>query len=255
MLTAPAIGGFAAPTPLCDQPAFQLAMELDAFFRDREPGDLLLLYIAGHVLIDEGGTPCLLTHTADRGRWRSSIIDFNFLRDVMDQSSSEQQVVLLDCALGSLGATAPALGSRVDLEAALDGRGRAVLSASSTIRYRLDDGGVAGDASATSMLPRVVHGLRSGEADLDGDGRVSLAELARHIAAGGGAQDLAARGALEARGSLVVARCAAATPVELRAPVAHELRTAPPLSGPRRRSWASHAASSVASWFAGHVGR
>lgn len=247
VLTAPGIGGFEAPLPLCDQPAFHVAMELDAFYRDREPGDLLLLYVAGHVLIDESGAPFLITHTAGRGRWRSSIIDFNFLRELMDQSASQQQVVILDCALGSMGAAAPALGSQVALEAALGGR--AVLSASSTIRYHLDEARVSGDASATSMSRRVVHGLRCGEADLDGDGRVSLADLAGYVA-GSDAPGAEARAGLGARSSLVIARRAQAMPGELRAPVAHELRPTPPLgAGAPRRSWASHAASSVASWF------
>jgi hypothetical protein len=200
------------------------------------------------VLIDESGAPFMLTHTADRGRWRSSIIDFAFLRELMDQCASQQQVVILDCALGSMGAGAPALGSRVGLEAALGGR--AVLSASNTIRYHLDDDSVSGDARATSMSRRVVNGLRCGEADLDGDGRVSLADLAGYVA-GSDAPGAEARSGLAARSAVVIARRAQAMAGELRAPVAHELRPTPPLGvGAPRRSWASHAASSVASWFA-----
>jgi hypothetical protein len=260
-LTAPEIGGFEAPPPLRDQPAFHLAMELESFFRDRDRDELLLLYIAGHVLLDERGAPFLITHATDRGRWRSSVIDFSFLRDVMAQSSSEQQVILLDCALGSLGANAPPLGERVDIEAALGGPGRTVVAASNRIRYRLDDDAVSGDSNAEPWLRRIVHGLRTGEADLDGDGCISLDDLVEYAPSGDVPSERTLPiGASRERSSVVIARrtraqreplgVAAARPVELRATAAHDPRmTTPRRAGaPRTWTWASHAASSVASW-------
>jgi hypothetical protein len=271
VLTAPDIGGFEAPAPLADQPAFHLAMELESFFCDRERDDLLLLYVAGHVLLDERGAPFLITHATGRGRWRSSVIDFTFLREVMDQCSSEQQVVVLDCALGSLGAKAPVLGARVDIEAALGGPDRSVVSATNSIRYRLDDDAVTGDSNAAPWLRRIVDGLRTGEADLDGDGRISLDDLVGYApgrsAAGG---DAPAPGADDRRRVFIARRPQAqrqplsvtppnATPPDAtpRAPAAHDPRRATSLraAAPRRWDWATHAASSVASWLAEHVGR
>jgi hypothetical protein len=263
-LTAPEIGGFEAPAPLRDQPAFHLAMELESFFRDRDRDELLLLYVAGHVLLDERGAPFLITHATDRGRWRSSVIDFSFLRDVMAQSSSERQVILLDCALGSLGANAPPLGAHVDIEAALSGPGRTVVSASNRIRYRLDDDAVSGDSNAAPWLRRIVHGLRTGEADLDGDGSISLDDLIEYApgrdAPSEGTLPCGVREAGRERSSVVIARCArtqreplgvaAARPVELRATAAHDPRMTTPRGAGAARSWtwASHAASSVAAW-------
>jgi hypothetical protein len=265
-LTAPEIGGFEAPAPLRDQPAFHLAMELESFFRDRDrdPRELLLLYVAGHVLLDERGAAFLLTHATDRGRWRSSVIDFSFLRDVMAQSSSDQQVIVLDCALGSLGANALPLGARVDIEAALGGPGRTVISASNRIRYRVDDGAVSGDSNAAPWLRRIVHGLRTGEADLDGDGCISLDDLIEYAPGSDmpreGALPSGSRGAGRERSSVVIARrtraqreplgMAATKPVELRTTAAHDPRMTTPRGGgaPRRWTWASHAASSVATW-------
>jgi hypothetical protein len=274
-LTAPEIGGFAAPAPLRDQPAFHLAIELESFFRDRDRDELLLLYVAGHVLLDEQGAPFLITHATDRGRWRSSVIDFSFLRDVMAQSSSEQQVILLDCALGSLGANAPPLGARVDIEAALGGPGRTVVSASNRIRYRLDDDAVSGDSTTAPWLRRVVHGLRTGEADLDGDGCISLDDLIEYAPSGDAPGNDAPghatlpggeRPASRERSSVVIARRTRsqreplggtpARPIELRTTAAHDPRMTTPRSGGARSwTWASHAASSVASWLAEHVGR
>jgi hypothetical protein len=256
VLSAPELGGFEAPMPLCDQPAFNLGIELESFFRDREPEDVLLLYVAGHVLLDERGAPCLITRVTERGRWRSSVIDFAFLRDVMDQCRSEQQVLIVDCALGSLGAAGPAIGTRVDVEAALGGPGRTVLSASSNIAYRLGDDSVVGDASAAALLGRIVHGLQSGDADLDGDGRVSLADLAAYVERSGALPGtaLGARHAGHgAGGSLVIAR---RSPTR-REPMASRPALPLPLGAGAhgRWTWASQAASSVASWLSEHVGR
>lgn len=255
VLTAPDIGGFEAPAPLCDQPAFALAMELESFFRDRERDDLLLLYVAGQVLLDEHGAPFLITHATDRGRWRSSVIDFNFLRDVMDQSGSKQQVILLDCAFGALAAQAPALGARIDLEAALGGAGRAVVSASNSVRYRLDDDSVCGDANTATCLRRMVHGLRTGEADLDGDGCVALDELARYASFGAGRCAGDSSGSIIARSAQRLVPPAVSPPAV--SPTAREPRITPlrRARSPRTWDWASHAASSVASWLAEHVGR
>ncbi|HTV22603.1 MAG TPA: hypothetical protein VMG12_28135 [Polyangiaceae bacterium] len=238
-LTAPELGGFAAAPPRIDQPAFDLNMELESFFREREPEAQLLLYLAGHVLVDEQGALALLTYGTERGRWRSSIIDFGFVRDVMDQCSAERQVLILDARIGALG-PGP-LGAPVDLDAALGGSRRVVLAASNRVGFRLEGDAVTGDASAAPLAQRLVQGLRSGDADVDGDGRISVADLARHI--GGGAPASAALGAI------VIAHRAS----QALGPAAPIERPSRP-NVPRRRSWASHAASSVASWFAEHVG-
>lgn len=235
VLTAPQLGGFEAPPPLCDQPAFDLNMELESFFRQRDADDLLLLYLAGHVLADAGGALSFITHGADRGRWRSSVIDLAFVRDLMGECGSERQLLILDGSIGAVGSDAPALGAPLDLGAALGGLGRVVLSASNRVTFRVEGDAVAGEPKAPLLVQRLVQGLRSGGAHLDGDRRASIDDLTRYAS---GAREPA------------VAPTAAA---ERRSSIAPEpLATRP--GGPRRRSWASQAASSVASWLAAHVG-
>jgi len=258
-LTAPELGGFEAPSPLCDQPAFHLNMELESFFRDREPDTLLLLYVSGYAIVDECGGLALITHGTDRGRWRASVVDFGFLRDVMDQCASEQQVLILDCIFGSLADAAPAIGASLDLEAALGGPRRAVLAASNGVRFALRDDGVLGDTRATPLVEHIVHGLRTGEADLDADGLVSLDDLAGYARGRAGPDMALEPSSSRELGPVVIARRAPSArsepaPAPLPANQRGAAAAAASTARPPRRSWASHAASSVASWLAQHVG-
>ena len=261
LLTAPEIGGFEARPPLADQPAFELNMELESFFREREPDDLLLLYLGGHVLVDEHGALSLISHGTDRGRWRSSTIDFSFLRDVMQPCGAERQALILDACIGAVGAGSPALGATIDLDAVLGGPGRVVLAASNRVRFRLEGDAISGDPNATPVMPRLVQGLRDGAADVDGDGRVSFDDLSRYVLSRCGDAGAPPSGALppggcghDVRGTIVIARTTAATrqaAASMAVPAERRSSTPPRPGLPRRRNWAS----SVASWLAQHVGR
>src|SRR5512136_2546989 len=54
LLEDPAIGGFEVKT-LLDKPAREVSEEIERFFLNRRPGDLLLLYFSGHGIKDDDG--------------------------------------------------------------------------------------------------------------------------------------------------------------------------------------------------------
>lgn len=70
----------------------------------------------------------------------------------------------------------------VDLDS-LAGRGRAILFASSAMEYAFEiDGSEIEGSGISSLFTRtIVHALRTGEADLDGDGVVSVDELYDYV--------------------------------------------------------------------------
>ncbi|MEL7246630.1 MAG: sulfatase-modifying factor protein, partial [Cyanobacteria bacterium J06573_2] len=87
----------------------------------------------------------------------------------------QRQVIILDCCFSgaiATGMTAKDDGS-IDLEEQLGGTGRAILTSSSSTQYSFEQEG-----SELSLYTRyLVEGIKTGAADTDGDGQISIDEL------------------------------------------------------------------------------
>ncbi len=102
----------------------------------------------------------------------------------MYQSRAHQIVLLLDCCYS--GAFTRALIHRAGEKIHFDdlaGRGRAILTASSAMEYAFEISGpeIQGVGEPSIFTRTIVHGLRSGEADGDGDGIISVEDLYDHV--------------------------------------------------------------------------
>ncbi|WP_062293424.1 hypothetical protein [Nostoc piscinale] len=88
------------------------------------------------------------------------------------------QVVILDCCFS--GAFADGLTVKgdetVDIQSQLGGKGRAVLTASTSTQYALEQQGE--DLSVYTRF--IVEGIETGAADIDNDGLISTDELHRY---------------------------------------------------------------------------
>ncbi|MGC1309437.1 MAG: caspase family protein [Phormidesmis sp.] len=175
------IGGFAeTDVTLLKNPDRQAVEEaIYMLFADRQRDDLVLLFFSGHGIKDDSGTLYLAT----RGTRKSSkgeLISFtavsaNYIHDRMSRSRSKRQVVILDSCFS--GAFAEGLSAKddgtIDIRAQLGGEGRAVLTSSSSTQYSFEQEG-----EDLSMYTRfLIEGIKTGEADGDGDDVVSIDEL------------------------------------------------------------------------------
>jgi YVTN family beta-propeller protein len=106
-------------------------------------------------------------------------------------SRSRSIVLLLDCCYGGAFSQGVAVRDSGDIRV-LDsfsagklggGRGRAVITASNAMEYAFEGDQLSPDNRATPSLftSALVHGLATGEADLDEDGLVSLNELYEYV--------------------------------------------------------------------------
>ena len=98
----------------------------------------------------------------------------------MGNSRSKRVVLLLDCCCSGAFARgfAPWGGEAVELKERLQGRGRVVITASCAMEYAFEAGELTSDSGQPSVFTTaVVQGLATGEADRDGDGRISVDEL------------------------------------------------------------------------------
>ncbi len=103
----------------------------------------------------------------------------------MSGSRSRRQVLLLDCCYAGAferGMAARA-GSAVGIEGRFEGRGRAVITASSAMEYAFEGDALADaqDSKPSVFTSALVEGLETGEADRDQDGHVALDELHDYV--------------------------------------------------------------------------
>src|SRR6266496_3174181 len=151
---------------------------IDEFFDQKRPDDLLVLYFSGHGVRDEFGSLYLAFKNTIRRRLRSTAIESDYIRKVMDQSRSKRQVVILDCC--NSGAfpqgTKAEIGGMMGLTQAFQGRGHYVLTASDATQFAWEGDKVIGETQNSLFTHFLVKGLE-GEADLDSDGKITVDEL------------------------------------------------------------------------------
>jgi caspase domain-containing protein len=162
-----------------NQPSSSVIEEIDKFFDQKKPDDLLVLYFSGHGVRDELGVLYLAVKNTNRFRLRSTSVKSDFVKEAMDQSRSRRQVLILDCcnsgafAQGTKAATGVSIGIASAFEA---GYGRIILTASDTTQFAWEGDKIIGETDNSLFTHFLVEGLE-GEADLDGDGRITVDEL------------------------------------------------------------------------------
>jgi len=164
---------------LLNQPEHIVRGAIDEFFDQKKPDDLLVLYFSGHGVRDELGSLYLAVKNTIRTRLRSTAVKSDYIREAMDQSRSRRQVLILDCcnsgafAQGTKAATGVSIGTASAFEA---GYGRIILAASDSTQFAWEGDQVIGETDNSLFTHFLVAGLE-GEADLDGDGRITVDEL------------------------------------------------------------------------------
>jgi formylglycine-generating enzyme required for sulfatase activity len=176
------IGGFAVKK-LINRPSHEVRREIAVFFANRKRNDLLLLYFSGHGVKDDDGRLYLATTDTERGLLRATAVPATFVNETMTASRSRRQVLILDCCHS--GAFARGMvakgGESVGIHDRFEGRGRVVLTASNATQYAFQEDEIIGEGVRSVFTHHLVHGLETGEADLDGDGWVSLDELYDYV--------------------------------------------------------------------------
>ncbi len=185
VLRAPEIGEFDEATTLINESAANIRLEIESLFADKKPDDLLLLYFSGHGVRDEQGQLYLAVKDTRHNRLRATAIPAVFITDGMDHSRSRRQVLILDCchsgafAQGAKGAPGASVGTAAAFEGT--GFGRVVLTATDSTQYAWQGDEVIGESENSVFTYHLIEGLRTGAADRDADGRITLDELYDYV--------------------------------------------------------------------------
>jgi formylglycine-generating enzyme required for sulfatase activity len=183
VLRDPAIGGFDVAL-LVDQTLREVRAQIGRLYRRRKKNDLILLYYSGHGIKDDYGDLYLAVKDTEAEVASATAIDATFVCDQIDKSGSQRKVVVLDCChSGAFARGAKALGSSVGTREAFagSGYGRVILTASNAIEYAWQGNQQLGKATQSVFTRFLVESLRTGAADLDGDGYISIDELYDYV--------------------------------------------------------------------------
>ena len=178
VLGDPDIGAFTV-TRVVDQDERELRREIDVFLSGRSVGDLVVVYLSCHGVLDRRGRLYFAAADTLKAQLASTGIPSAWLLDQLDDCRARRQVLILDCCFSGAFAHGSKGGVDLDLERRLagHGRGRAVLTASRAGEYSFEGQALSGAAVAGSVFTAgLVEGLRTGAADVGGDGCVSLDE-------------------------------------------------------------------------------
>ena len=183
VLSDPEIAGFDQVTPVENQTAGELKITMEKFLQNAAADDLLVVYFSGHGLRNQNdGRLYLAVKDTRQQTLRSTGISSAFVTEVLDDCLCRRQILILDCCYsGAFVAGAKGVaGESIDTRGAFgsQGFGRIILSASDETQYAWEGENVVGQAPKTSLYTRfLIQGLKTGAADRDRDGQISIHEL------------------------------------------------------------------------------
>ncbi|MFH8610252.1 AAA domain-containing protein [Streptomyces sp. NPDC018029] len=180
VLEMPAVGRYEECERVEDSSKAAIKQAVEQFLRDREPDELVVLYLSGHGAYDrEDGQLYYVTTDTEGDRLQQTALEASYVTDQLEKCAARRKVLLLDCCFSgsavqgfrskgaSLSATAPVV----------EASGVYVITASQHWEQAFTT-----DADQPSQFTKaIVEGLHSGQADLDGDGKVSANDLFRYI--------------------------------------------------------------------------
>ena len=237
LLADPEVGGFSV-TSVVNERAHQIRMAVEDFLADRRTGDLVLVYLSCHGLMDARRRLYFAARDTVKNRLASSGVESHWLLDQLEECRARRQVVILDCcfsgafARGSKGDDDLGLGDRLIGE----GRGRVVLTSSRGTEYSFEGDPLQGEDGARGSVftSAFIEGIRTGRADTDNDGDISVEDAYAYAfeqVRQAGTPQTPQRWLYGAEGTILLARTPSPTTTS---PVPEPVAAAPPALPPLR---------------------
>ncbi len=182
VLGNPQIGGFDVQV-LMNATSSELHEGIVEFTSDRRPDDQLLIYLSCHGVLDDNGRLYYATVNTQRRLVTATAVAAVWLNERLEDCRSRWQILVLDCchsgafARSAKGASELALRQRFEPR----GRGRVVLTASRSTEYSFEGDQLAGDGVPSVFTQTVVDGLRTGDADQNKDGLITVTDLYQYV--------------------------------------------------------------------------
>ncbi|MFI7101255.1 caspase domain-containing protein [Streptomyces sp. NPDC050161] len=211
VLADPDIGAFG--TSSVDNPSHAALRDgVEQFLSGRKRDDVLLLYYSGHG-IKEGDELYLAGADTSLDALPHTALSAGVLKDWLSACRSQRIVLILDCCYSGAFAErmVPKSESRMHVQEFFGGSGLTLITATTAREYAFESGQLADEEPHPSVFTgELIRGLRTGAADLDNDGEITLDELYQYVFdavhATHSGQQTPCRWIYGARGRMVIAR-------------------------------------------------
>ena len=172
------IGSFDQVTPLINKNESEIRRAISGFLTNKKPDDLVLVYFSGHGVLDDRGRLFLSLKDTETTLLKATAIPSTFISDEMDSCRSRRQILILDCCHSGAFARGTKGEQKAVTEATFEGSGygRVVMTASDSTQYALEGDQVIRQTDLSLFTHFLLEGLKTGEADTDHDGHISLDE-------------------------------------------------------------------------------
>jgi Caspase domain len=224
VLGDPGIGAFAV-TRVSDAEERQARRVIDVFLSSRGVGDLVVVYLSCHGVLDRRNRLYFAAADTLKAHLGSTGIPSAWVQEQLEECRARSKVLILDCCFSGAFAHGSKGDADLDLERRLTGhgRGQAVLTASRAGEYSFEGQALPGVTVAGSVFTAgLVEGLRTGAADVGGDGYVSVDEAydyAYDYVVQSGASQTPQRWLFGGEGAIVLARSPAGVAVTPASPL------------------------------------
>jgi uncharacterized caspase-like protein len=163
---------------LMDQTEAKIRRSISAFLSNKKPDDLVLLYFSGHGVLDGRGNLFLASKDTEMGTLNATAISSSFISYELDNCRSKRQILILDCCNSGAFARGTKGPQKAITESTFEGSGsgRVVLTASDSTQFAFEGDRVIAQSSFSLFTHFLLEGLKTGRADRDQDGQVSLDE-------------------------------------------------------------------------------
>ena len=150
--------------------------EIFRFCADRGRDDVLLFYLSGHGLMDQDGHLYFPTSDYMTDNLAATAVSADYVMQQLRRSRSQNVVLFLDCSFGG--------AFRADMKPGeqsgtgdFSGEGFVVISSASSTETSFE----GPPEEPSNFTGAIVQGLRTGNADLDRDGWITVRELFRYV--------------------------------------------------------------------------
>ena len=211
VLGDPELGDFSVTT-VTDGRAHEIRIAVEEFLSGQRPGDLSLVYLSCHGLMDARRRLYFAATDTVKDRLAATGIEARWLLDQLEECRARRQIVILDCCFSG----AFAAGSKGDGDLRLgdrflgQGRGRVVLTASRGTEYSFEGSPTPHSAIPGSVFTSALAtGIRTGAADSDNDGWITVDDAYAYAfdeMRAAGAEQTPQRWLYGAEGGIVLAR-------------------------------------------------